>query len=499
MRSRPLIAVLGVAAVAVSGCSASAAVDAASASGQSLEWRDCTEEDVTVQLPEDMGPPEPVEVPDGMECADLEVPVDYAEPDGRTILLSVARLPGTGSEQDPETVVHHPGGPAVPGIPEAAMAVERFDRLREGADLVVFNPRGAMGGVRDLFPLEDCFLNGPQYTAPLTEEEFDADVAANEERLEQCREHDPELFDNMDSATRAHDVDALRAALGEEQVNFFGTSYGGPAGAAYARLYPDRVRTMFLDSAVSHVIGYEEEAASDLASLENDFAGFAERCAEDSECVWNGEDVPEAWRAFVARANEDPIPAKEYGDEPYSGYDLTIAGSVLLGYKEDWPVLSDAVGQALGGDASAFLARSQGQPAYIGSVAAATTCADGIRFENYEEYRRASEEQAELSPDFGAAMAGYETLCSAWPAPEANPRGPIDAEGLPPILAAGSTQEFHLTSSLADEIPGSVALEMKGMGHGLYIGDGNECVMAHADRYLVDGTLPEQGTVCRPD
>ena len=45
-------------------------------------------------------------------------------------------------------------------------------------------------------------------------------------------------------------MDVVRAALGEDQINYLGFSYGTELGAAYADGYPDRVRAMVLDGAV---------------------------------------------------------------------------------------------------------------------------------------------------------------------------------------------------------------------------------------------------------
>ena len=59
-----------------------------------------------------------------------------------------------------------------------------------------------------------------------------------------------EFLANVGTASSAHDMDVVRAALGENQINYLGFSYGTELGAAYAERYPDRVRAMVLDGAV---------------------------------------------------------------------------------------------------------------------------------------------------------------------------------------------------------------------------------------------------------
>ena len=45
-------------------------------------------------------------------------------------------------------------------------------------------------------------------------------------------------------------MDVLRAALGEDQLDYFGASYGTQLGSTYAELFPDRVGRFVLDGAI---------------------------------------------------------------------------------------------------------------------------------------------------------------------------------------------------------------------------------------------------------
>src|SRR5699024_1835517 len=81
----------------------------ASATGQQeLEWRDCTEHLGYMDrggLPEDVA----------WLCADLELPVDYENPDGRTTTVTVSKLPAqSGTPRG--TVFGNPGGPGVTAL-----------------------------------------------------------------------------------------------------------------------------------------------------------------------------------------------------------------------------------------------------------------------------------------------------------------------------------------------------------------------------------------------
>src|SRR5690606_41854531 len=108
----------------------------------------------------------------------------------------------------------------------------------------------------------ECRSSVPEFTVPRTEAADDAADAANEGAFELCRSAAPELCANMDSASHARDMDAIRAALGEERLRHFGYSYGAVLDVSYARLFPQRVEAMFLDSAVSHVGDFETEESA---------------------------------------------------------------------------------------------------------------------------------------------------------------------------------------------------------------------------------------------
>ncbi|GAA1091696.1 alpha/beta hydrolase [Nocardiopsis composta] len=497
MAHRKAIPLIVSAAVGAAVCGpVPAAAGTAGGAGTVLEWRDCTVDDVA---PDPFGGggemPEP---PDGMRCADLEVPIDYDDPAGATVALQVARVPSTGGGDTGPPVLLAPGGPGGPGIADFAPWTGAADGLLDGADLVTWNPRGTGGETMEMLSPEECLMSGPEFTVPRTEEEYDAAVAANEEAFELCRSAAPELFANMDSATHARDMDAIRAALGEERLRHFGYSYGAVLDVSYARLFPQRVEAMFLDSAVSHVGDFEIEESAFYRMMEEAFAEFAEWCAGADECVWQGEDVSAEWRALTAAAEEEPIPAGD-GDLLLDGDDLRTAAAPMAKNAELWPVFSEAAGNALDGDASGFLNGPGGGRPYFSSSSQATECADGVRFGDYQGYRAALERGDELSPNFGGNQAGYDLACTGWPVPEANPRGPIDADGLPPMLLASSANEFFDAEEVAEQVPGSVAVQLEGIDHNLYLELGNGCVIGHADRYLLDGVLPEQGTTCELD
>ena len=109
---------------------------------------------------------------------------------------------------------------------------------------------------------------------------------------------------NVGTASTARDMDVVRAALGENQINYLGYSYGTELGAKYAEQYPDRVRAMVLDGAVDPGSDPIGENIRQLAGFQTAFDDYAADCARSVDCPL-GQDPTQ----FVARYHQlvDPL------------------------------------------------------------------------------------------------------------------------------------------------------------------------------------------------
>ncbi|GAA1331668.1 alpha/beta fold hydrolase [Pseudonocardia xinjiangensis] len=426
--------------------------------------------------------------PPGMQCAAIDVPVNWAQPAGRTITLELARLPGTDPSRRIGTVFAIPGGPGSPGIGELKHVASTFTALRERFDVVTFDPRNVIGALAP-----GCYQPGPVQIPPRTADEYEAQAAQNQALMQQCRAGDPERFDHLDSASVARDIDAVRAAMGEPQLSLIGSSYGGVPAVAYARLFPDRVRAVFLDGVPDHTA---DRAAADrlhYQQVEQRFARFADWCATTADCALHGEDVPAVWQSLVAAADRSPIPVPGKGPEAaLAGFDLKF-NSMALG---DTPQqFAAAIDLARNGDGSGFAVMPK-QPMFPGG--AAVHCHDGWGYANYDDYAQAQERAVAWSPNFSGLTHFLRLDCSGWPTPPVNPPAPLSGAELPPLLGAGSPDETPTMDVLVAAVPGSSVIHYAGPGHVLYQ-SGSGCVIDHADRYLTELTVPPVGTGCPAD
>lgn len=438
-----------------------------------------------------------------MECATLSVPVDWSDRAGPSITLNLARLPATVPEERRGVVIVLSGGPGASGIDDLPNLADGVPEVRERFDLVAHEPRTAQA-LRTL-PASCRAFPRVVVSLPRSEAEFARVVAPMAEVIETCRSDDESgLIDHLDGRSQALDVEAIRAALGEDRISLTAQSYGGTVVTAYARLHPDRVRAAFVDGTESHPDGWEGSLAGPTGQ-DPKFDTFADWCASDAACALHGEDVRQVWQTLTDEANRSPIPATTeiLGDVEVSGLHLHFLtrGGRQPG-RAGWLQLAEDIRLARAGDAAAFAEFAFGNLAvWSRPSSVAMQCPDRNQLSGFAQFREQIERARRTAPlTYGTHLLGI--VCGAWPIPVANPPAPLPS-GLPPLLGAGTTlDDFAGTSRLMGHIPGSVAIKVEGRGHVVHLSSpglpANPCVLDHLSRYLIDLELPPSGTSCEP-
>ncbi|YCK38186.1 alpha/beta fold hydrolase [Actinomadura sp. ATCC 39365] len=476
-RGRTSGLVIGVTVAALAGTT-----PAAAARDAQPTWRDCAGQDM----------------PAGMQCAAMEVPVDWGRPEGAKIELDLARLPATEPVRRIGSVLGVPGGPGANGIDDLKRVASDLTELRRRFDLVAYKPRNNVW--RDRTP-PSCMEPGTTLFEPQGRKQYEALAAAMTKALKACRNADKsDLFAHMDSLSVARDMDAVREALGEERLSFMANSYGGVPAAAYARLFPQRIRAMYLDGTINQVDGWPDQALRALPVREQLFTRFSTWCADTPACALHGQDAGAVWRKLVRDADRRPIPvtSSQFGKGELSGWHLRSFGFMSDPGPDNsrWLAFAEAVDKARAGDGSGFADFALGNARiWAAPGALAMTCADGRGYRSYAQLRKFLRQARKVSPNFGGAS--FDALgCIGWPLPVANPSRPLPTRGLPPFLGVGSTWgDYAWTESFTRTIPGSVTVGYDGPGHVLYM-SGKKCPIRYATTYLTDLRLPAPGTTC---
>ncbi|MFI6503065.1 alpha/beta fold hydrolase [Nonomuraea typhae] len=234
----------------------------AGAAAEPLAWKRCA------TTAEDW----PVANDPGTECAMLTVPMDHANPQGRTIKIAVSRLKATDPGRRRGVLVISPGGPGISNITApASYAANGLGTLAADHDLIGFDPRGV--GYSDKI---DCTEGTPAELPPgasakaRAKAAFDQMAASNK----RCTALDPAFARQLTTTNIARDVDAIRAALGEQKISFYGVSYGTAVGLTYRSTFDARVERMWVDSVMPPVLDLAAMDAVSDAVGEKSFERF---------------------------------------------------------------------------------------------------------------------------------------------------------------------------------------------------------------------------------
>ena len=214
------------------------------APSDALAWSSCTD-------PQFAEWPVVSELRQYYECAVLTRPLDRGSPGAGRVNLAVVRLPASGTpEQRKGVLLWNPGGPGQSGVALSSVAFLLPAQVRESFDFITWDPRG-IGASTPAIAGRGCTI--PKPARPATGRVNWREILR--ERIPQVRRMNARCFaanatliEHAGTLDNAHDIEAMRVALGEDQINYWGLSYGTLLGSTYLQLYPDRMRAAVLDS-----------------------------------------------------------------------------------------------------------------------------------------------------------------------------------------------------------------------------------------------------------
>ncbi|MFD5829235.1 alpha/beta hydrolase [Lentzea sp. NPDC060358] len=215
----------------------------------------------------------------GLECATLDVPLDYRAPDGRRIQIAISRLPSKKPEKRRGILLTNSGGPGGEALRHSLdlKDVGLPQDVLDSYDIIGMDPRGVGRSTPvtcDLAKIPAYYTNIPLHAADA------ADVRKSAELGKQVADSclgsaSKDLLPHISTANAARDLDQVRQALGEEKASYFGISYGTYLGAVYTTLFPGTTDRVLLDSSLG-AGGWDREGSRLFAQgFEDRFPDFA--------------------------------------------------------------------------------------------------------------------------------------------------------------------------------------------------------------------------------
>jgi len=451
------------------------------------------------------------------QCEELTVPVDYSAPSGDTLSLSLMRAPARDPRHRIGSLVVNFGGPGDAGTETLPLAIGTIpDTIRDRFDIVTFDPRGT-GRSRPIDCIDD------RTTDLLVTEDPTPDDLGDLERFftgantqvdlnAACIARNGTWLADVGTRNVARDVDRLRAALGEDRINYLGYSYGTVLGAVYAQEYPTRVRTMVLDGAVDLSASPADEQRANAAGFEHALDEFLDWCAGRKVCAFYSDGDPQGALAALRNRFESgtTVPVRDGRRAGVGTFYLALLVA-LYDKTNGWPALAAALQNATSGDgtvlqilADTFLGRdSDGHYNSLQESIGIIRCADvPAPLPTFPDYRATFEEYTRDYPIFGAVIASSPNGCDPRlppPSPDAV-LGDVRATGVKPVLIIGTTNDpatpYDGAVDLQQRIARSRVLTFDSTEHGAY-GRGVACIDDAVDHYMLTGRLPRAGTRCK--
>ena len=435
-----------------------------------------------------------------VQCGTMRVPADWAQPHGATTVLTIARRKAADPARRIGALLVNPGGPGGSAVDFTFGATSFFGpEVNKRFDIVGMDPRG-VGRSSPVLCSQDLVDAKP---SPIiqNEREYAAMIDYNRRLAADCAARTGPVFGHVDTASVVRDMEAVRQALGEEKISFYGASYGTMIGTQYSQRYPQRLRALALDSLMDHSAGLAGFLIQMTEAAQGAFTQFVAWCARDKRCVLRGHDIPALWAKVVAMARAGTL--QNPYDRPAKLRLSDLLGAAFTSfYEPQWYsfayYLRDAAGLGVTGR------RAAPPPVdVIDHSFPAVFCEDWYPpITGFPDLRRrlgilaGRAPQMLVSPLSIAATAG----CLGWPSPPDNPQRPLaPPAGMGPILLVNSVYDPATSYAWAQRValqlgPKATLLRYRGWGHVAY--KRSPCVAGLVDRYLLTLAVPPAGASC---
>ena len=432
-------------------------------------------------------------LPPDARCTTIEVPEDRSTGQGRKVPLDIVVLPALGAAAAPDPVFVLSGGPGSAAAELAPAYARTLDGLRSKRDIVLVNQRGTGRSS----PLH-C---GPEDSKVLDDFLPAAVVEACRRRAEQSA--NLRLYT---TPIAMDDLDEVRAALGYDQINLLGTSYGTRAALAYLHQHPQTVRTAILQGVAPPWMRAPLSYARDA---EDAFSGLVRECALDASCRAAFPDPRSDLHRALERLQAGPVRVSVPGGPQGQNIRVELTRDLVAEGVRNWMYspagvasLPLALNAAAQGDFSLLAA-----PIVRSSRSRATLISKGMFLSVIcAEDQPSLSDSAEIARAVAGTFLGTYRLrqhaagCKQWP------RGSIPESYYEPVQSNAPvlilSGEFdpvtppHWGESVVRHLPGGLHLVVPGGGHGFTGLKGEDCVTAIMARFVSAGTVQGLDSSC---
>lgn len=428
----------------------------------------------------------------GLECTNVEVPLNHADPSGEKITLALSRLQHTSPDYR-GVILSHPGGPGGSGLHQPKRALILPNNIGAKYDWVSLDHRGVGRSIPrlDCTGIEDSTIGLPH--VPQDETQIERRKQLAKDITENCAAvPSAKLLPHMHTSDLVQDIDVIRAELGVEKLTFFGVSFGTYVGQMYASMFPNRVDKMFLDGVLSPDLDMYESNLDQQRVFQKSTDLFFEWVAQHDEEYRLGTSLEDVVRLVYGKLEEARAQPESEGRHIDQ---IVTQPLVYAGYGVGaWPTTAQGLAEWIHGDNPDLLDRyGSGKQTNLHSIYLAVMCSE-TTWPEWEQTLTDAKVSHEAYPVISWHNTWFNAPCVNWPVPVTLPPE-IKSEGVTfPILLTSETFDAAtpIAGALAarERFPTSALVEgVNGSTHSTAL-FGSECTRQAIYELLEYGTVP---------
>ncbi len=446
------------------------------------------------------------------QCATATAPMDWDHPSKSTdISLALTRASATGTRLG--SLFVNPGGPGASGydLVHDDLDYAASKTLQKSYDVIGWDPRG-VGRSTPVTCYDDKKLdqfiygvaknpvNSPAWVTEVTDQS--KDFAAS------CLKNTGRALQFVDTQSTVHDLDMLRAVVGDTKLNYLGYSYGSDIGMYYIDRFAKKVGHVVLDGSTDSTLSIFDISLTQSTGFEKALKAYLADCPSTKNCPFPGsvDDSLAKISALYDRLTTTPIDAPDGRVLDQNLLDTAINSALYD--KSSWPYLSDMFSEIRKGttDTAFLLADSYNGRKADGSYKdnsleafIAIGCLDYPTETDPAVLASESAQLVQAAPTLTRPSVIGDVTCENWPFHNRAAPPVVTGAGAAPVLILSSTGDpatpYQWGVALSKQLQSAHLVTRTGEGHTAY-NRGIPCIDNTVDRYFVSGTVPKKDPLC---